>query len=69
MNPNVMKEIRSVSFDTSFLLKDDPDVDKIINELIKDGWIPFGDPHFTENHAYQVMVKVEQNNLGIPVIR
>lgn len=45
------------------------DFDKIINELIKDGWIPFGDPHFTENHAYQVMVKVEQNNLGIPVIR
>lgn len=36
MNPNVMKEIRSVSFDTSFLLKDDPDVDKIIKELKRD---------------------------------
>jgi rRNA-processing protein FCF1 len=31
-----MKEIRSVSFDTSFLLKDDPDVDKIIKELKSD---------------------------------
>ena len=31
-----MKKIRSVSFDTSFLLKDDPDVDKIIKELKRD---------------------------------
>jgi hypothetical protein len=31
-----MKEIRSVSFDTSFLLKDDPDVDNIIKELKHD---------------------------------
>jgi hypothetical protein len=31
-----MKEIRSVSFDTSFLLKDDPDVDKIIKQLKRD---------------------------------
>jgi len=31
-----MKVIRSVSFDTSFLLKDDPDVDRIIKELKRD---------------------------------
>lgn len=31
-----MKEIRSVSFDTSFLLQNDPDVDKIIKELKHD---------------------------------
>jgi rRNA-processing protein FCF1 len=31
-----MKEIRSVSFDTSFLLKDDPDVDRVIKELKRD---------------------------------
>ncbi|UCE36376.1 MAG: type II toxin-antitoxin system VapC family toxin, partial [Thermoplasmata archaeon] len=32
-----MKVIRSVSFDTSFLLKDDPEVDKIIKGLKRDG--------------------------------
>lgn len=32
-----MKVIRSVSFDTSFLLKDDPDVDRVIKELKRDG--------------------------------
>lgn len=31
-----MKEVRSVSFDTSFLLKDHHDVDKIIKKLRKD---------------------------------
>lgn len=31
-----MKLIRSVSFDTSFLLKDDPDIDRIIKELKRD---------------------------------
>lgn len=31
-----MKVIRSVSFDTSFLLKDDPDVDRVIKELKRD---------------------------------
>jgi rRNA-processing protein FCF1 len=31
-----MKEIRSISFDTSFLLKDDPAVDKTIKMLKKD---------------------------------
>lgn len=31
-----MKKIRSLSFDTSFLLKDDPKVDKIIKELKRD---------------------------------
>lgn len=32
-----MKVIRSVSFDTSFLLKDDPDVDRVIKKLKRDG--------------------------------
>ncbi|UCG70919.1 MAG: type II toxin-antitoxin system VapC family toxin [Thermoplasmata archaeon] len=31
-----MKDIRSVSFDTSFLLRDDSDVDRVIKELKKD---------------------------------
>lgn len=31
-----MKEIRSVSFDTSFLLKRNPDVDKVLKELKRD---------------------------------
>ena len=32
-----MKIIRSVSFDTSFLLKDDPDADRVIKKLKRDG--------------------------------
>jgi len=32
-----MKEVRSISFDTSFLLKESSDVDKILKKLRKDG--------------------------------
>jgi rRNA-processing protein FCF1 len=32
-----MKDIRSVSFDTSFLLKDDPDIKRVFKELERDG--------------------------------
>lgn len=31
-----MKAIRSVSFDTSFLLRDDPDVDRVLKQLKRD---------------------------------
>ena len=33
---STLKDVRSVAFDTSFLLKEKPGVDKAINELIRD---------------------------------
>lgn len=45
------------------------DINKAINDLLAKGWVLYGEPHFEEGFIYQAMVKVEQSQLGVPIIR